>query len=111
VSDRFLEQQQQVARPVWVSLNWALTCFIAILVLMTLAMRYLPETSKRDEMRAEIQDLETQLFAKKAVLQRHERQERLLRTSPEYLSMIARDRLDLMQEGETVYRFDTSVRR
>ena len=46
----------------------------------------------------------------RATLAQHERQERLLRTSPEYLSLIARDRLDLMQDGETLFRFDPPKR-
>jgi cell division protein FtsB len=35
---------------------------------------------------------------------RHQREESLLKHDPEYVGMIARDRLDLMQEGETIYR-------
>jgi cell division protein FtsB len=30
----------------------------------------------------------------------------LLKTDPGYLEMIARDRLDLMKEGETVFRLE-----
>ncbi len=40
------------------------------------------------------------------VLARHEREENLLRRDPEYVGMIARDHLDLMKEGETIYRLD-----
>jgi hypothetical protein len=111
VSDLFLTNASAQQRPVWVSLNWVLSGFIALIFLMTLAMRYLPETSRRNEMWAQIQDLETTLTQKRAILQRNERQERLLRTSPEYLGMKARDRLDLMQEGETLYRFDVPQKR
>ncbi len=111
MSDRFFENAAAKPRPVWVSLNWVLAGFISLIFLMTLAMRYLPETSRRDEMWAQIQDLESTLAAKRAILQRNERQERLLRTSSEYLSMKARDRLDLMQEGETLYRFEVASKR
>jgi cell division protein FtsB len=108
VSDSFFENAYTAPRPVWVSLNWVLAGFISLIFLMTLAMRYLPETSKREEVWAQIQDLEATLSEKRAILQRNERQERLLRTSSEYLSMKARDRLDLMQEGETLYRFEVA---
>jgi cell division protein FtsB len=111
VSDLFLTNTASAQRPVWVSLNWVLSCFIALIFLMTLAIRYLPETSRRNDLWAQIQDLETTLAQKRAILQRNERQERLLRTSPEYLGMKARDRLDLMQEGETIYRFDAPQKR
>lgn len=111
MSDIFFENTAVTPRPVWVSLNWVLAGFISLIILMTLAMRYLPETSRRDEMWAQIQDLEATLEQKRAILQRNERQEKLLRTSSEYLSMKARDRLDLMQEGETLYRFEAPQKR
>jgi cell division protein FtsB len=60
---------------------------------------------------AEIQSMEATLAEQRAILQRNERQERLLSTSSEYLSMKARDRLDLMQEGETLYRFEAATKR
>ena len=102
MSDQFFEHNTATVRPVWTSLNRALSVAIILLVVTTLAIRYLPETTRRNEMQAQIQDLETKLAERKAVLQRHEREERLLRTSPEYLSLIARDRLDLKEEGETI---------
>lgn len=110
MSDQFFEHKTSAVRPVWTSLNWAVAAAIVVLVVTTLAIRYLPETTRRNEMQAQIQDLEAKLADKKAILQRHEREERLLRTNPEYLSLIARDRLDLKEEGETLFRFD-SVKR
>ncbi len=32
--------------------------------------------------------------------------EELLKHDPEYVSMIARDRLEMMKEGETIYRIE-----
>ena len=40
------------------------------------------------------------------LLARNQREEALLRRDPEYIGIIARDRLDLMREGETIYRID-----
>ena len=108
MNDRFFEHQTEAVRPVWVSLNWALVMVIVLIMVGTLGIRYLPETNRRKEMQAQIQDLENQLAARKAILQRHEREERLLRSSSEYLSIIARDRLDLKEEGETLFRFETA---
>jgi cell division protein FtsB len=39
--------------------------------------------------------------------QAREQEIHLLETDREYLEMIARDRLDLMKEGETIFRFGT----
>ena len=111
MSDRFFENQAPVVPPVWVSLNRALASAIVLLVMGTLAIRYLPETSKRNEIQAEIQLLEAKVAEKRSLLKRHEREERLLRTNPEYLSMVAREKLDLMQEGETIFRFDSLPKR
>ena len=110
MSDQFFENQPSVVRPVWVSLNRVMAASIVMLVIGTLAIRYLPETSRRNEMQAQIQDLEAKVAERKGILQRHEREERLLRTNAEYLSMIARDRLDLMQDGETLIRFEAPKR-
>ncbi len=111
MSDRFYQHQAPAARPVWVSLNRAVACAIVLLVMSTLAIRYLPETSRRNEIQSDIQILEAKVAEKRALLKRHEREERLLRTNPEYIGMIARERLDLMQEGETLFRFDAQPKR
>ena len=110
MSDQFFEHNIAASRPVWTSLNRAVSCAIILLVVTTLAIRYLPETTRRNEMQAQIQDLEAKLAERKGVLERHEREERLLRTNPEYLSLIPRDRLDLKEEGETLFRFDAVKR-
>lgn len=110
MSDRFFEHHTPHAQPVWVSLNRLVIALILLIVLGTLSARYLPETNRRNEMLAHIQNLEEKAASKRAALLQHERQERLMRTSPEYLSLIARDRLDLMQEGETLFRFEPSKR-
>ncbi len=111
MSDRFFENQKPAATPVWVSLNRTLASAIVLLVVGTLAMRYLPETSKRSEIQNEIQILEAKVSERRSTLKRHERDERLLRTNPEYLSVVARERLDLMQEGETIFRFESLSKR
>jgi cell division protein FtsB len=43
------------------------------------------------------------------VLQRHLHEENLLKHDPEYVGIIARDRLDLMKDGETVYRIPAAT--
>jgi len=61
-------------------------------------------------MQAQVQDLEAKVAGARAALQFREREERLLRSNSEYLSVIARDKLDLMQEGEVLYRFEPAKR-
>ncbi|MEY2504477.1 MAG: Septum formation initiator, partial [Verrucomicrobiota bacterium] len=40
------------------------------------------------------------------LLARQTREVNLLKTDPTYLETIARDRLDLMKEGETIFRLE-----
>jgi cell division protein FtsB len=42
----------------------------------------------------------------KTLLARQTREVNLLKTDPVYLETIARDRLDLMKEGETIFRLE-----
>ena len=68
--------------------------------------RMLPEISKRKEQQARVEELTALVEKDKAILSRNEREENLLKHDPEYVGLIARDRLDLMREGETIYRLD-----
>ena len=44
------------------------------------------------------------------LLARQTREVNLLKTDPTYLETMARDRLDLMKEGETIFRLEQSHR-
>ncbi|PYK81712.1 MAG: hypothetical protein DME41_11515 [Verrucomicrobia bacterium] len=46
---------------------------------------------------------------KKVLLSRQTREVNLLKTNPAYLETIARDRLDLMKDGETIFRVDSAA--
>ncbi len=71
-----------------------------------MAYRMLPEISKRKDQQAQVEDLTAKVEKEKAVLNRNLREENLLKHDPAYVGLIARDRLDLMGEGETIYRLD-----
>jgi len=51
---------------------------------------------------AEIDKLQAQRDEQQVLLSRQTREVNLLKTDPAYLETIARDRLDLMKEGETI---------
>ena len=57
--------------------------------------------------RAEIDNLQAQVTEQKQLLARQTREANLLKTDATYLETIARDRLDLMKEGETIVRLET----
>ncbi len=91
---------------IWHSLNRFLFTLIVLTFLTTVAYRMLPEISKRKEQQDRIGELTAQVEKEKEILTRNLREENLLKHDPEYVGLIARDRLDLMKEGETIYRLD-----
>ena len=56
---------------------------------------------------AEMEQLQAQLTEQQTLLARQTKQVTLLKTDPTYLETIARDRLDLMKEGETIFRLES----
>jgi cell division protein FtsB len=93
---------------IWRSLNKLVIALIVMCASVPIAYSFLPEVSKRKEQRQRIEALKIDLEHQKMQLVRFEREEKLLRNDPEYAGLIARDKLDLMKEGETIYRLDTA---
>jgi len=83
---------------VWQRLNRILR------VLLVLAI-WLPY-KKLMQSRAEIDNQQQQVNEQQNLLARQIREVNLLKTDVTYLETIARDRLDLMKEGETVFRLE-----
>jgi cell division protein FtsB len=67
---------------------------------------FLPQSKKLTQSRAEIDTLQGQVTEQKILLARQTREVNLLKTDPVYLETMARDRLDLMKEGETIFRLE-----
>jgi cell division protein FtsB len=98
----------QPSEGIWHSLNKIVLVLIALSISVPIGYAFLPEVSKRAELRERVEQLKGELEREKMQLVRFEREEMLLRNSPEYAGLIARDKLDLMKEGETIYRLDSS---
>lgn len=96
------------AEGIWLSLNKLVIALILMCASVPVAYSFLPEVSKRKEQRQRIEALKVELEQQKMQLVRFEREELLLRRDPEYAGLIARDKLDLMKEGETIYRLDSA---
>jgi cell division protein FtsB len=67
---------------------------------------FVPPYQKLNQSRAGIDNLQAQVNDQKMLLARQTREVNLLKTDPIYLETIARDRLDLMKEGETIFRLE-----
>ena len=71
---------------------------------LTLCFTFYPEWARLSLMKKDLQGKEAALAELKKKTATHEREVRLLQTDPQYLEIIAREKLDLMKDGETIFR-------
>jgi cell division protein FtsB len=91
---------------VWQRLNSILRVLLILALVLVIVSLFLPQSKKLTQSRAEIDKLQAQVTEQRIVLARQTREVRLLNTDPTYLETMARDRLDLMKEGETIFRLE-----
>ena len=91
---------------VWQRLNSVLRVLLAVAVVLVIVSLFLPPYKKLGQGRTEIENLQSQVNDQKMLLARQTREVNLLKTDPAYLEIMARDRLDLMKEGETIFRLE-----
>ena len=91
---------------VWQRLNSILRVLLALAVLLVIVSLFLPLSKKRNQSQVEIDKLQAQVNDQKMMLARQTREVNLLKTDPAFLEIKARDRLDLMKEGETIFRLE-----
>jgi len=91
---------------VWQRLNSVLRVLLSVAVVLVILSLFLPLYKKRNQSQSEIDNLQSQANDQKMLLARQTREVNLLKTDPVYLETITRDRLDLMKEGETIFRLE-----
>ena len=99
---------------VWQQLNRVLRVLLVLAGVLVIVSLFLPQYKRTKQSRAEIDNLQGQVNEQKMLLARQTREVNLLKTDPGYLETLARDRLDLMKDGETVFRVEpprTTVRK
>ena len=96
---------------VWQRLNSILRVLLVLALVLVIVSLFLPQSKKLTQSRSEIEKLQGLVTEQKMLLARQMREVNLLKTDPSYLETIARDRLDLMKEGETIFRLDQLPRR
>ncbi|HEX5175539.1 MAG TPA: septum formation initiator family protein [Chthoniobacteraceae bacterium] len=97
----------QSSSGIWHSLNRFVFTLIVLTASVPIAYSFLPELKIRKDHDAMIEQLKADIEQERMKQQRYEREEKLLRLDPEFISIIARDRLDLMKEGDTIFRVDS----
>jgi cell division protein FtsB len=91
---------------VWQRLNRVLRVLLVLAGWLVIISLFLPRYKQLTQSRGQIDTLQAQVNDQKLILARQTREVNLLKTDPTYLETIARDRLDLMKEGETIFRVE-----
>ncbi len=94
----------------------ALNALNRVLVILVLAAgviggaaALIPQFTKLSEMQQHTRRLEIEVAQLEHTLVANEREIQLLTNNREYIELKARDRLDMMQPGETIFRINTGA--
>jgi cell division protein FtsB len=90
----------------WSTVNRLLAAVVVLATLVALALWILPEIGKRNALARALEEKQADLAAGQSTRKQRERERFLLENDTEYIEAIARDKLDLMKEGETIFRLD-----
>jgi cell division protein FtsB len=105
--DDFVVKRRRRHEPdFWHGLNRVLQVLIVAGFLLTVGVMFYPVWQKQNDMRDRLLGLEAAKSEKTAALAESQRQLNLLRHDREYLETIARDRLNVMKPGETIFRIE-----
>jgi len=104
-----VEQTKHRRNPaIWHYLNRFLTVLIVVAGLLFVGLTFYPEWKHRNQLAAKLEDERAKLRAEQLLQKKREREVDLLQTDPGYVETIARDKLGVMKEGETIFRLDGS---
>jgi len=90
----------------WQRLNKLLALLVMAGVFCGIAVVFYPVWTKQQAMRARADSLTGEKAEKTAQLQKARHKLDLLKNDPEYVETIARDRLNVMKPGETIFRIE-----
>jgi len=106
----FQEEEHEYHGPdIWQRLSKVMMALIFLCVVGAALRLFIPEIERRNQLEKQAQRFE-KLSAEKSVrVAQLQKEYDLLRNDREYLETIARDRLDLAKDGETIIRLDRSA--
>jgi cell division protein FtsB len=106
VEQTFADFRARREATIWQRLNRILRILLFVAAWLVIMSLFVPPYKKRAQSQAEIDNLQGQVNDQKLLLAKQTREVNLLKTDATYLETIARDRLDLMKEGETIFRLE-----
>jgi cell division protein FtsB len=87
-------------------LNRILYLLIVAAALILLVCWFLPLVKERDRQQHYLQTLKQQVDQERALYNKQSKKLTLLQNDPAYTEILARDKLDLMKPGETIFRME-----
>ncbi|MEI8293824.1 MAG: septum formation initiator family protein [bacterium] len=91
---------------VWHNANRFMIALIIVACVAFAAAAFYPEIARHRSLSAQLAEEQAVLAAEQLTKARREREVHLLKNDKEYVEIIARDRIGVMKEGETIYRLD-----
>jgi cell division protein DivIC len=89
-------------------LNRVLHILVIVAVLILLICWFLPLIKERQKQQSAVQALKESVARERALYNKQSKKLALLQSDPNYLELLARDKLDLMKPGETIFRMEPS---
>jgi cell division protein FtsB len=90
----------------WNALNRVLLALVIAGGIAGIVLWFYPEVARRDQMARNLLEEKEELIAQQTLRKQREREVYLLENDKEYIETIARDKLDMMKERETIFRLD-----
>lgn len=94
---------------VWHKANRMLIALIVVGFVAVAVAAFYPEILRHRSLSSQLAEEKGLLAHEELTKARRGREVHLLKTDSEYVEIIARDRIGVMKEGETIYRLDTPV--
>jgi cell division protein FtsB len=93
---------------VWHKANRLVIILIVLAIIGGALLAFIPEIARHKSLTNQFEQEKESLAREKLVNRQRAREVHLLQNDPEYVEIIARDRLGVMKEGETILRLDSN---
>lgn len=90
----------------WLMLSRVMGALVILALLVATYFWFIPEVQEKERLGKVLQSKFAELERERLLGRQRERERQLLQNDPEYIETVARDRLDLMKDGETIFRMD-----
>ena len=101
-----LRSQRRRKAEAWNRVNRLVAGLIIAALLTVLGMAFFPEIVRYNQLDAQLSRQKEALKREEALREEQRSEVNLLENEPEYVEAIARDKIGLMKEGETIVRLD-----